>query len=136
MPFITEAVKHETMHHMRVFGSDGGVRDGRHTDTGTRSRQPRIAVLDVGTTAETCLSPLAGTLACSVQEYALRTQGERVSRRGAVQSRRASGLADALSQAPGCIPAAVSITTRRNAHARGPFGRAASPFLVADSRAE
>ena len=23
MPFITEAVKHETMHHMRVFGSDG-----------------------------------------------------------------------------------------------------------------
>ena len=23
MPYITEAVKHETMHHMRVFGSDG-----------------------------------------------------------------------------------------------------------------
>ena len=39
-----------------------------------------IAVLDVGTTAvKACLfSPSLELLACSVQEYALRTQGERV----------------------------------------------------------
>lgn len=91
-----------------------------------------IAVLDVGTTAvKACLfSPSLELLACSVQEYALRTQGERVEADAAQYKAAArAGLADALSQAPGCIPAAVSITTQgETAHARGPFGRAASPL--------
>lgn len=91
-----------------------------------------IAVLDVGTTAvKACLfSPSLELLACSVQEYALRTQGERVEADAAQYKAAArAGLADALSQAPGCIPAARKHHhTRRNAHARGPFGRAASPL--------
>lgn len=98
-------------------------------------------MLDVGTTAvKACLfSPSLELLACSVQEYALRTQGERVEgRRGAVQSRRAAGLADALSQAPGCIPAAVSITTQGETLTLADrSGEPLRPFLVwLDSRAE
>ena len=84
-----------------------------------------IAVLDVGTTAvKACLfSPSLELLACSVQEYALRTQGERVEADAAQYKAAArAGLADALSQAPGCIPAAVSITTPERGEAARPNG--------------
>lgn len=100
-----------------------------------------IAVLDVGTTAvKACLfSPSLELLACSVQEYALRTQGERVEADAAQYKAAArAGLADALSQAPGCIPAAVSITTQGETLTLADrSGEPLRPFLVwLDSRAE
>ena len=100
-----------------------------------------IAVLDVGTTAvKACLfSPSLELLACCVQEYALRTQGERVEADAAqYQAAARAGLADALSQAPGCIPAAVSITTQGETLTLADrSGEPLRPFLVwLDSRAE
>ena len=100
-----------------------------------------IAVLDVGTTAvKACLfSPSLELVACSVQEYALRTQGERVEADAAQYKAAArAGLADALSQAPGCIPAAVSITTQGETLTLADrSGEPLRPFLVwLDSRAE
>ena len=97
-------------------------------------------MLDVGTTAvKACLSPSLELLACSVQEYALRTQGERV-KADAAQYKAAAraGLADALSQAPGCIPASVSITTQGETLTLADrSGEPLRPFLVwLDSRAE
>ena len=100
-----------------------------------------IAVLDVGTTAvKACLfSPSLELVACSVQEYALRTQGERVEAdAAALYCAARAGLADALSQAPGCIPAAVSITTQGETLTLADrSGEPLRPFLVwLDSRAE
>jgi xylulokinase len=89
---------------------------------------------------ESCLfSPSLELLACSVQEYALRTQGERVEADAAQYKAAArAGLADALSQAPGCIPAAVSITTQGETLTLADrSGEPLRPFLVwLDSRAE
>lgn len=66
-----------------------------------------IAVLDVGTTAvKACLfSPSLELLACSVQEYALRTQGERVEADAAQYKAAArAGLADACPRRPAVFP--------------------------------
>lgn len=100
-----------------------------------------IAVLDVGTTAvKACLfSPALELLACSVQEYALHTQGECVEADAAQYKAAArAGLADALAQAPGLTPAAVGVTTQGETFVPvDAEGAPLRPFIVwLDSRAQ
>ncbi len=90
-----------------------------------------IAVLDVGTTSvKACLFTPALELSPAACRNTRLTRGRtRGGRRGEYKAAARAGLADALSQAPGCLPAAVSITTQgETLTLRGPFGRAASPL--------
>lgn len=74
-----------------------------------------IAVLDAGTTAvKACLfSPALKLLSCSVQEYALATNGERVEAAAQQYLLAAqAGMAEALNAAPGWTPAVLGIATQ------------------------